>query len=125
MKTAKQLLKLLFLTGFMLVGTVNANAHETKYDLKPAKNPSSRPKAPLGLQISVEVNSVDASLTFEFSQDIQTLYVVLTTDSTGEIQSGVVDHADPVMSATINDGTSYTLTCTTDAGIEFETSIEL
>lgn len=33
MKTAKQLLKLLFLTGCMLVGTVNADAHETKGDI--------------------------------------------------------------------------------------------
>lgn len=118
------LLKQLLLSGLILGGSMVAYAHVTKYDLKPSTKPSTRPRAPLGLAVSVEVNSSKSELEFEFSPSIQTLYVVLTDGSSGEIQAGMVDHSDPTMSATVSDGTTYTLTCTTDAGYEFETTIE-
>lgn len=87
-------------------------------------SPVGRPKQPSKSFVYVTIDSDIDELSFEFSEDIQTLYVVLTTQGTGEIQAGMVDHANPTMSATVSDGTVYTISCITDAGIEFETTIE-
>lgn len=118
------LLKQLLLSGLILGGSMAAYAYVTKYDLKPPMKLPTHPRAPIGLAVSVEVNSSESELTFEFSPSIQALYVVLIDQSTGEIQTGMVDHSDPTMSAIVSDRTAYTLTCTTDAGYEFETTIE-
>lgn len=108
--------------------TIPAFAGTPKKEVIPIKgkssNPVGSPKAPAQTHIYVTYGETADELDFEMSPNIQFVYVVLTSDNTGEIQTGSVDQTNHVMTATLTEGTTYTLTCTTDAGMEFETTIE-
>lgn len=126
MKKLKTATLLIAASAVLLSATSYAKDDQKVYVPEKGKTsrPVGRPKQPSKSFVYVTIEGDLDELSFEFSEDIQTLYVVLTTQGTGEIQAGMVDHSNPTMSATVSDGAVYTISCITDAGMEFETTIE-
>lgn len=83
-------------------------------------NPN-RPKMPSREYVTMYVYSSENVLTFDFSDNIQSMFVTLTDTNSGEMQTGTVSHETPSLEVILPDYGSFSVTCEADNGSTFYT----
>lgn len=106
----------------LLTGLFSASAQSVIPIPKDDKQPvTTRPKTPTDEYVTMYVYTSQGTLAFDFSDSIESLYVILTDETVGTVQTGTVSHAQPSMDVLLPDNGTFTVTCESDNGSVFYT----
>ena len=114
--------QLFLILGLAIIGITSMTAQITvPVPDKGKKGNANRPKIPSREYVTMYVYSVENVLTFDFSDNIQSMFVTLTDPNSGEMQTGTVSHETPSMEVILPDYGSFSVTCEADNGSTFYT----
>lgn len=114
--------QLFLILGLAIIGITSMTAQITvPVPDKGKRNPDDIPKMPSREYVTMYVYSAENILTFDFSDNIQSMFVTLTDANSGELQTGIVSHETPSMGVILPDYGSFSVTCEADNGSTFYT----
>lgn len=114
--------QLFLILGLAIIGITSMTAQFTvPVPDKGKTNPDDIPKMPSREYVTMYVYSAENILTFDFSDNIQSMFVTLTDANSGELQTGIVSHETPSMEVILPDYGSFSVTCEADNGSTFYT----
>lgn len=114
--------QLLTLIGLFSIGLLPAVAQTIVPIPEKDREPvDAIPKMPSREYVTMYVYSAEIILTFDFSDNIQSMFVTLTDANSGELQTGTVSHDTPSLEVILPDYSSFSVTCEADNGSTFYT----
>lgn len=114
--------QLFLILGLAIIGITSMTAQITvPVPDKGKRNPDDIPKMPSREYVTMYIYSAENILTFDFSDNIQSMFVTLTDANSGELQTGIVSHETPSMEVILPDYGSFSVTCEADNGSTFYT----